>query len=134
MTENNSENNLQIEPGKNFFTRQARRAHVRAYQVSKESMIAYVARHQLVLSTFKGWVSRYGEKVIPAQFVPVTTPAKGANANNDTTKIQPSPCVEIHIDDIKIIFPQAPTTETLIQLIRGLSHANPAKSTSNIVL
>ena len=132
MTEINSADILQIEPGKKFFTRQARRAHVHAYQTSGESMVAYVARYQLVLSTFKGWVTRYGEKVIPAQFVPVTVSDK--NGNKEICKILSPKCVEIHTGDIKIIFPEAPAIEALIQLIRGLIHANPAKSTSNLVL
>ena len=62
MIEKIEENILQIEPEKKFFTAQARRAHVRAYQSSGESMIAYCDKHHLALSTFKTWVTKYGEK------------------------------------------------------------------------
>jgi hypothetical protein len=48
MTENNSENNLPIAQHKKYFTAQARRAHVRAYQASGESMVAYADKHHLV--------------------------------------------------------------------------------------
>lgn len=54
MIENNSENNLPIEQHKKYFTAQARRAYVRAYQASDESMVAYSDKNRLVLSTFKG--------------------------------------------------------------------------------
>lgn len=134
MTENNSANILKIEPGKKFFTRQARRAHVHAYQTSGKSMLAYVAQHQLVLSTFKGWVTRYGEKIAPSQFVPVTVSPTKINKEKEISKTLSPTCIEIHAGDIKVIFSEAPAIETLIQLIRGLSHANPTKSTSHLVL
>ena len=131
MTESNSENNLPIEQHKIYFTAQARRAHVRAYQASGESMVAYAGKHHLVLSTFKGWVTRYGEKAIPAAFVPIS-PFK--NTLIEVKKTKSLQHVEIHAGNIKIIFPEISDTETFIQLIRGLSHANPVKSTGNIVL
>lgn len=131
MMEDNSENNLQVEPCKKFFTGQMRRAHVRAYQISGESMIAYCGKHHLALSTFKSWVTKYGEKIIPASFVPMTLASKNSD---ETKKVKLLPHIEIHTGDIKIVVHNATDTETLIQLIRGLSHANPAKSTGNLVL
>lgn len=131
MIENKSENNLPIEQHKKYFTAQARRAHVRAYQAAGESMVAYVDKNRLVLSTFKGWVTRYGEKAIPAAFIPIT-PSK--STLTEISKTESLQRVEIHVGDIKIIFPEMHNTETFIQLIRGLSHANSAKSTGNIVL
>lgn len=132
MVENISENNLQIEPGKKFFTSQARRAHVRQYQTSGESMIAYCDKHHLALSTFKTWVTKYGEKKIPAQFVPIVVSPK--NTTSESSKTKSLQYVEIHTGNIKIIFPEVSNIETLIQFIRGLSHANSVKSTGNIVL
>lgn len=131
MIESNLENNLEAEQHKKYFTAQARRAHARAYQTSGESMVAYASKHHLVLSTFKGWVTRYGEKKIPAAFVPITSPKNTLAEVKKTKSLQH---VEIHAGNIKIIFPEISDTEMLIQLIRGLSHANPAKSTGNIVL
>lgn len=131
MTENNAENNLPIEQHKKYFTAQARRAHVRAYQASGESMVAYAGKHHLVLSTFKGWVTRHGEKVIPAAFVPIAPPK---NTLTEIKKIKSLLCCEIYAGDIKIILSEIADIEILIQLIKGLSHANPVKSTGNIVL
>lgn len=131
MTENTLENNLPTEQHKKYFTAQARRAHVRAYQASGESMVAYADKHHLVLSTFKGWVTRYGEKVIPAAFVPIVSPKNTLIEIKKTKSLQH---VEIHAGNIKIIFPEISDTETLIQLIRGISHANSVKGTGNIVL
>ena len=131
MIENKSENNLPIEQHKKYFTVQARRAHVRAYQTSGESMIAYCDKHHLALSTFKAWVTKYGEKKIPAAFVPIIA---SKNISAEISKSKALQLVEIHVNNIKIIFPEISDIETLIQLIRGLSHANPVKSTGNIVL
>lgn len=132
MMESSPVNNLQIEPGKKFFTAQARRAHVREYQSSGESMIVYCDKHHLSLSTFKTWVTKYGEKKVPAQFVPMVIASK--NITPATSQTKSLLCCEIHTDNIKIIFPEVSDIETLIQFIRGLSHANPVKSTGNIVL
>lgn len=129
---NISENNLQIEPGKKFFTAQARRAHVREYQTSGESMIVYCDKHHLALSTFKTWVTKYGEKKIPAQFVPIATTLK--NSPTEINEAKSLSRVEIHKGDIKIVVFDTTKIETLIQLIKGLSYANHAQSTSNIVL
>ena len=112
MIENKSEHNLTVEQHKKYFTAQARRAHVRAYQVSGESMVAYADKNRLVLSTFKGWVTRYGEKAIPAAFIPIS-PSK--NALTEISKTKSLQRVEIHIGDIKIIFPEMHNTEILIQ-------------------
>lgn len=131
MIGNNLENNIEINPSKNFLTAQARRAHVRAYQADGESMIAYCDKHRLALSTFKSWVTKYGEKKIPAAFVPIVA-SKSISA--EISKSKALQLVEIHINNIKIIFPEISDTETLIQLIRGMSHANPVKSTGNIIL
>ncbi len=131
MVENNLENNIEIDPSKNFLTAQARRAHVRAYQTSGESMIAYCDKHHLALSTFKAWVTKYGEKKIPAAFVPIVA---SKNISTEINKSKALQLVEIHVNNIKIIFPEISDTETLIQLIKGLSHANSTKSTGNIVL
>ena len=131
MIENNLENNLPTEQHKRYFTAQARRAHVRAYQASGESMVAYAGKHHLVLSTFKGWVTRYGEKVIPSAFVPIVSPKNTLAEIKKTKSLQH---VEIYAGNIKIIFPEISDTETLVQLIKGLSYANPTKSTGNIVL
>ena len=124
MIENNSENNLQIERHKTYFTAQARRAHVREYQASDESMIAYCDKHHLVLSTFKIWVARYGEKKIPSAFVPIVMAPKDVLTEINQSKLLHR--VEIQVGDIKIIFPEIFHVETLIQFIKGLSHANPA--------
>lgn len=132
MVENNSGNNLQIEPGKKFFTAQARRAHVCEYQSSGEPMIAYCDKRHLALSTFKTWVKKYGEKKIPARFVPMVVAPK--NTMPEAGKAKLLQCVEIHTHNIKIIFKEVSDIETLIPFIRGLSHANPVKSTGNIVL
>lgn len=132
MMENSPVNNLQREPGKKFFTAQARRVHVRAYQSSGESMIAYCDKHHLALSTFKTWVTKYSEKSVLAAFVPVTMLPK--NPDKGISKTKASQRVEIHTGDIKIIFQEISDIETLIQFIRGLSHANPVKSTGNFVL
>ena len=132
MVENISENNLQIEPGKKFFTAQARRAHVREYQMSGESMIVYCDKRHLALSTFKTWVTKYGEKKVPAQFVPMVIASR--NTSSEISKTKSLLCCEIHTGAIKVVLPEITNIETLIQLIRGLSHANPVKSTGNIVL
>lgn len=136
MLENNvekiAENNLPVEQHKKYFTAQARRAHVREYQFSGKSMIVYCDQHHLALSTFKTWVTKYGEKKIPAQFVPMVVASK--NSISEMSKTRSLQRVEIHIGDIKIIFPETSDIEILIQFIRGLSHANPTKSTGNIVL
>ena len=132
MIENNPENNLQIESGKKFFTAQARRAHVRAYQSSGQSMIMYCDKHHLALSTFKTWVTKYGEKLIPAQFVPMTLASK--NPNDAFKKTKSLSKIEIHAGDIKIVISEVANVETLIQLIKGLSHANSTKSSGNLVL
>ncbi len=132
MIEKTVENILQIEPGKKFFSAQARRAHVRAYQSSTESMIVYCDKHHLTLSTFKTWVTKYGEKKIPAQFIPITTAPK--NSLTEISEAKSLSRVEIHKSDIKIVVFDTTNIDTLIQLIKGLSYANPAKSTGNIVL
>lgn len=126
MIENNPDNNPQTEAGKKFFTVQARRVHVRSYQTSGESMIAYCNKHQLALSTFKTWVTKYGEKKVPAAFVPMVVASK--NLPMEIAKTKSLQGVEIHVCDIKIIFSEISHLETLIQLIRELSYANPAKS------
>ena len=76
-------------------------------------------------------MTKYGEKKIPAAFVPIVA---SKNISTEIKKTKALQLVEIHINNIKIIFPEISDTEMLIQLIRGLSHANPAKSTGNIVL
>ena len=132
MIEKAEENNLQTEVVRKFFTAQARRAHVREYQSANESMIMYCDKHHLALSTFKTWVTKYGEKKIPTEFVPVIVTPK--NLDKEARKIKLLSRIEIHISDIKIIFPEMVDVETLIQLIGGISHANSIKSTGNIVL
>lgn len=132
MADNISENNLQIEPGKKFFTAQARRAHVREYQMSGESMIVYCDKRHLALSTFKTWVTKYGERKIPARFVPITTAPK--NSLEKTSGTISLSRIEIHKGDIKIVVSEVTSIETLIHLIKGLSYANPVKRTGNIVL
>lgn len=132
MIKTNPENNLAKNSRKKFLTAQARRAHVRAYQFGNESMIAYCDKHNVVLSTLKSWVKKYGEKKMPAQFVPMLVSAK--NTTPEISKTKSSFCCEIHVGDIKIIFPEISDVGTVIQLIRGVSHANPVKSSNNIVL
>lgn len=70
MTESIIENIPISAPNKYYFTAQARRAHVRAYQTNGESMIGYCEKHHLALSTFKAWVTKYGEKKAAPGFVP----------------------------------------------------------------
>jgi hypothetical protein len=132
MIEANPENSVPINPDKKYFTAQARRAHVREYQSSGESMIMYCDKRQLALSTFKLWVTKYGEKKIPAAFVPMSVAPKIPLEVIKKTGLLLR--VEIHTADIKIVVPEVSDIETFIQLIRGLSHANPAKSTGNLVL
>ena len=132
MIEKIAENNLQMAPSRKFFTAQARRAHVREYQASDESMIVYCDKHHLALSTFKTWVTKYGEKKIPAQFVPMLITPK--NTTPAISKTKSLLCCEIHTGDVKIIFSEISDIETFIQFIQGLSRANPVKSTGNIVL
>jgi hypothetical protein len=128
----NPVNQLRTEPDKKLFTAQAQRAHVRAYQSNGESMIAYCDKHHLALSTFKAWVTKYGEKKIPAAFVPMVMASKNGPVEiPDTQSLQR---VEIQVGDIKMVFSEIANIETLIQFIRGLSHANTAKSTDNIIL
>lgn len=132
MIENNPENSSPKNLNKKYFTAQARRAHVREYQASGEPMIFYCDKRHLALSTFKLWVTKYGEKKIPAQFVPIAVAPKipDEKIKNPESWLR----VEIHVGDIKIIAPEVPDVKTLIQLIRGLSHANSAKSTDNLLL
>lgn len=131
MIKNNLKNTLEIEPPKKYFTTQDKRVHVRTYQSSNESMIAYCDKHQLALSTFKSWVKKYGEKKMPAAFVPILA---SKHTSADIKSIKSLQRVEIYAGDIKVIFPELSDTEMLITLIRGISHANPVKSTGNIIL
>ena len=62
MTESISENISRSVLKKYYFTAQVRRAHVRAYQISGESMVAYCKKNHFALSTFKAWVTKYGKK------------------------------------------------------------------------
>ena len=133
MSEDNSQNDLQTPaPNKYYFTAQARRAHVRAYQVSGETMIAYCEKNHLSLSTFKTWVSKYGEKKVPAAFIPITVPVK--TQTNELKKLPAAQRLEIIAGGLKIYLPEINDIDVVIKLIKGLSHANSVKSTGDLVL
>jgi hypothetical protein len=101
-------------------TAQARRAHVRAYQASGESMVAYCEKNHLALSTFKSWVTKCGEKKIAPNFIPVVT----KNIQQSSQSKPVAFCnIEIHARGIKFVIPEIADTNSLIQLIQGLSHA-----------
>jgi len=127
----NSINGVQIKRNKKFLTPEARCAHVREYQASGKSMIVYCEKHQIVLSTFKNWVRKYGLKKASGQFVPLMISPK--NTNTEIHKSKSSFCCEIHMGNIKIIFPEISDNKTFIQFIQGLSYANSIKSTDNII-
>ena len=71
MSDSGVENKSLSIPNKYYMTAQARRAHVRAYQLSNDSMIEYCEKHRLSLTAFKIWVSRYGDKPLSSHFIPV---------------------------------------------------------------
>lgn len=112
---------------------QARRAHVRAYQSSNDSMTDYCAKHHLSLVAFKIWVSRYGEKKISPSFIPVTLSQKNevAEIKKQTTSVQR---LEITIGIVKITLPEIIDLETTIKLIQGLSHADKTQCADGVVL
>lgn len=132
MSEDNPQNNLQAPPNKYYFTAQARRAHVRQYQSNSETMIAYCEKNHLALSTFKAWVSKYGEKKAAAAFIPITVPIK--NETNEFKKLPTSQRLEIITGAIKIVLPEINDIAVVIKLIKELSNANTVKSTGDLVL
>lgn len=120
MTEIAPDNNLQPMPNKYYFTAQARRAHVRAYQADGKSMIEYCEKHSLALSTFKAWVTKYGEKKTVPGFIPVV--AKNARQLPGEKPVA-FRNIEVQANGLKIIIPEIVDTNSLIQLIQGLTHA-----------
>lgn len=107
---------------KRFLSAQARRVHVKAYQVSGESIIAYCEKHHLALSTFKSWVRKYGEKKISPAFIPVIR-----KTTDKTEEAAPIHCqfrnVEIHLNGIKVVISEVIDFHAFTQFIKGLSDA-----------
>ena|SRR5438552_374579 len=108
-----------LTPKTKQLTAQARRAHVRAYQASNDSMIVYCEKNHFALSTFKVWVTKYGEKKTTPGFISVVS----KNVQQLENKCIAFRNIEIHTKNIKIVIPEIADTNLLIQLIQGLSHA-----------
>jgi hypothetical protein len=58
MSDNSIENKPPSKPNKYYLSTQARRAHVRAYESSDDSMPEYCEKYHLSLMAFKIWLSR----------------------------------------------------------------------------
>ena len=104
-----------------YLSTQAKRAHVRAYQSTGQTMIAYCEQTHLALSTFKAWVSKYGEKKSVTGFIPMIVDNKNqvtAEIKNETQRL------EIQKGDFKIIFPGITNLEMTIHLIKGIIACN----------
>ncbi len=111
---------------KKHFTGQTRRAHVKAYQASGETMVVYSEKHNLGLSTLKRWVSNYGEKKVPGAFIPaMMSTKKEAQENKQRSSMQR---LEIIAGDIKIVLPEIVDIAIVVKLIKELSNADTTKS------
>jgi hypothetical protein len=133
MSDDMIKSNPPAKPNKYYMSAQARRAHVRAYQSGNDSMTDYCEKNHLSLMSFKIWLSRYGEKKISSDFIPVLLSQKNeaAEIKKHTTPVQR---LEITIGIVKITFPEIIDLETTIKLIQGLSHANKAQCADGVVL
>lgn len=133
MSDNSIENKPLSKPNKYYLSAQARRAHVRAYESSNDSMPEYCKKHHLSLIAFKIWVSRYGERKLSATFIPVTLSQKNemVEIEKHKTAIQR---LEITIGSIKITCPEITDIEIVIKLIQGLSYANKTQCADGVVL
>lgn len=111
---------------KKHFTGQTRRAHVKAYQASGDTMLAYSEKHDLGLSTLKRWVSNYGEKKVPGTFIPaVISTKKEAQESKQRPSMQR---LEIITGDIKVILPEIVDIAIVVKLIKELSNADTTQS------
>lgn len=133
MSDNIIKNKPLSKPNKYYLSAQARRAHVRAYESSDGSMPEYCEKHHLSLMAFKIWVSRYGEKKLSSNFIPVTLSQKNETSEIEKHKIAIQR-LEITIGGIKITCPEITDVEMVIKLIQGLSHADKAQCTDGVVL
>lgn len=133
MMSDSIENKSPLKPNKYYMSAQACRAHVRAYQSGNDSMTDYCEKNHLSLMAFKIWISRYGEKKTPPDFIPVTLSKKNeaAEIKKDTAPVQR---LEITIGIVKITLPEIIDLETTIRLIKGLSHADKTQCADGVVL
>ena len=132
MIESISGNKPEQKPKKYYMTAQVRGAHVGAYKAGNESISAYCDKHHLSQSTFRLWLSMYGGKKEPAHFIPVTLSQKN-DMGDEKPKVE---CqrVEMIFDDIKIVLSDINNINIIIQLVKGLSHANKTQCANGIVL
>lgn len=105
---------------------QARRAHVKAYMESKQSMVSYSRAHHIPESTFYSWVQTYGNKVNAqthhraiGTFISIEHAVDKKSAHALSTAKQ-----ELHIKvghDVMLVIPELVDVKAVAKLIRGLS-------------
>lgn len=107
-----------------YFTAQAKRSHVNAFESTGKTMTSYCEVHGIPLSTFSTWITRYGKKQ-PTAFVPVQVkndpPPKAES--KAPTQIR-APHIEIHRGDLKVVLPVMSDVSMAIQIIKGVFACN----------
>lgn len=105
---------------------QARRAHVKAYMESKQSMVSYSRAHHIPESTFYSWIQTYGNKVSTQNnnralgtFISIE-PAVNKKSNNAVSTIKQELRIKVG-HDVMLIIPELVDVNIVAKLIRSLS-------------
>ena len=100
------------------FSAQAKRSHVNAFESSRKTMTAYCEAHNIPLSTFSAWVTKYSKKQ-QAAFVPIAVqnnpPSQAASKKQTSTQY-----IEIHRGDLKVLLPVSNDVRMVTEIIKGM--------------
>lgn len=106
------------------FTVQARCSHVNAFKSGTQTMTAYCKQHNIPISTFSTWVTKYGKNQ-QSGFSPVQVqsepPPQPIPNREKASQLQP---IEITRGDLKVILPVISDVRTAIEIIKGVLACN----------
>ena len=103
-------------------TTQTKRFHVQSFESSNKTMTAYCEEHEIAISTFSAWVSKYGVKD-DGVFVPIQT-HEPISASASTIETQQPAHIEIHRGELKVILPILSDAKVAIEIIKGVFSCN----------
>lgn len=103
-------------------TTQSKRRHVQSFESSNKTMTAYCKEHEIAISTFSTWVSKYGVKD-DGVFLPIQT-HKPIPTSASMIETQQPAHIEIHRGELKVILPILSDAKVAIEIIKGVLSCN----------
>ena len=117
-----SRNTLGTPKGRIHLMVQDKRSHVHAFKTSSQTMTDYCKRHDIPISTFSHWVSKYGKKVAEA-FIPAQVPSTLSSQKAPVNQKAAAHVIEIHHGDLKAVLPMMDVVMA-VEIIRGVFSCN----------